>query len=64
MLVILFEADLVVLLYTAAGLAEKPGRRAAHWAAQAGRDKEAAVENGVGDGFDNGRVFVGRVNVL
>jgi len=59
MLVILFEADLVVLLYTAAGLAEKPGRRAAHRAAQTRTDKAAAVKNGVGDGLDNGRVFVG-----
>ena len=41
-------ADVAILLHVAAGLAQKPDRRAIDGAAQAGADKSAAVE----DSFD------------
>jgi hypothetical protein len=52
-------ADVAILLHVAAGLTEKPDGCAVDGTAETGTDEAAAIENGVGDGLDNGRVWLG-----
>ena len=51
-------ADVAVFLHVAAGLAQKPDRRAVDGLAQAGAHKPAAFEHGVHNCFRSGGVLV------